>query len=95
MAEKVVIDATVLDAELAVLRAVREQSGDPPHCSLVSKGHTARAVSLLPEALHQWELALDQLVDTTISFLENVKDSFVDVDEEAAAAAVRLIGVLS
>jgi hypothetical protein len=95
MAEQIVIDGEVLSAQIVALQAVRAQSPAAPSVELSSLGPSARVAALLPLDFFACEVALDALIDQTVAFLQNVQDTFVDVDEAAAEAAVRLVEAVS
>ena len=90
MSERLVIDGAVLEAEIAALRSLRAGSPTQTPVSLSSVGRAARVTGLLPGDFQDFEVALDALIDATVAFLINVRDTFVDVDQAAADAAARL-----
>jgi len=91
MAARILIDTAVIDREIGALRIVRDLSPAATQGRLLSVGRTARIAGQFPAAFHELDLALDALIDSTIAFLENARDTFIDVDEAGAAAFARLM----
>ncbi|MDR1264516.1 MAG: hypothetical protein LBK42_02835 [Propionibacteriaceae bacterium] len=90
MAERLFIDGAVLAQEIVALSQARSQAVVNSAAHLRSQGKTARVAGLLADLFIDLDHALNALIDQTQAFLVNVQDTFVNVDAEAAAAAVRL-----
>lgn len=77
------IDVEVINVEIAYLSSLRKNACQAPPF-LESKGKTIEEITEVFTCLDSLAISLDDMIGNTISFLENAKDSMIDVDEKSA-----------
>ncbi|WP_088815540.1 MULTISPECIES: hypothetical protein [Listeria] len=90
MGNAIEINPTVLEAEITYLNSLLTSKIKITQ-EVSSSGQAADGVKLLLDYIATLESSLDHLIKNTADFLDNAKDSYIDVDEESGAILSKLL----
>lgn len=82
--EEININPEVLTAEITVLNTLLQEKIVTSCMVNANKGKTAEQIEAILKEYTGLEENLNLLIQNTITFLENAKDSMIDVDEKSA-----------
>ncbi|MBC1794804.1 hypothetical protein [Listeria booriae] len=90
MSNSIEINPTVLESEVAYLKSLLTSKIVITQ-DISSSGQAADSVKLLLDYIVTLESSLDTLIKNTADFLDNARDSYIDVDEESGAILSKLL----
>ncbi|MBC1504078.1 hypothetical protein [Listeria booriae] len=90
MSNSIEINPTVLESEVAYLQSLLTSKIEITQ-DVSSSGQAADSVKVLLDYIVTLESSLDSLIKNTADFLDNARDSYIDVDEESGAILSKLL----
>ncbi|MBC1914243.1 hypothetical protein HCB27_14270 [Listeria booriae] len=90
MDNSIEINPDVIEAEVSYLKSLLS-SEIVVSQTVASKGQAADSIKVLLSYINELDNSLENLIQNTANFLDNARDSYIDVDEKSAVILSELL----